>query len=224
MNTLLPAQVDRSQAFRYMGMHTAPDAAFLALADICEKQLLSAVSPACVHRVYALEHREEGILCTGSRLLLTGQDITSHLRGCSRAVLFCATLSLGADREIRRACADDVLKGMMTDAMASALTEQVCDLAEAEILKALPESYATWRFSPGYGDLPLDIQGDFLAAVNAEKRLGVCVSESGLLTPRKSVTAIIGLSDTPVSRGRRGCAICSMSRTCPYRAKGAHCK
>ena len=82
----------------------------------------------------------------------------------------------------------------------------------------------TWRFSPGYGDLPLETQGDFLRTVDAEKRLGVTLSPGGLCIPTKTVTAVIGLSDSPVSKGKRGCAICRMAKTCQFRKKGEHCQ
>jgi 5-methyltetrahydrofolate--homocysteine methyltransferase len=216
--------IDRAQAFRYAGMPTVPDGHLSTLADTCEKRLLSAISPRYCERVYPLSRTPEGILCTGTSLLLTGRDIAAHLAGCSCALLFCATLSQGADFAIRAAQAEDVTAGLLTDAMASAAVEHVCDMAEAEMLAKLPEFHATWRFSAGYGDLPLQIQGDFLAAVDAPRRVGVCVSESGLLVPRKSVTAIIGLSKEPVERHKKGCTSCNAAETCPYRAKGAHCK
>ncbi len=216
--------IDRAQAFRYAGMHGQPSAQLAALADVCEQQLLSAMHPRFIHRVYPLVFSENGIACKGSRLLLTGRDIAAHLKDCTHSILLCVTLSEGADRAIRMAQTQDVTAGLLTDAMASAAVEQLCDLAELQILETLPNFYATWRFSAGYGDLPLDIQEDFLAAVDAPRRIGVCVSESGLLIPRKSVTAIIGLSKQPVERHRKGCAACNLSVTCPYRAKGAHCK
>lgn len=213
--------VDRAQAFRYMGHHGEPDAHMQALAEICERRLLSVVSPRYTYRVYPVLRMPEGISCGG--LLLMGEDIRQHLEGCDRAVLLCATLSAGADTAIRTAQAQDVFAGMMTDAMASALTEQFCDAAEREILSQFPEEYPTWRFSPGYGDLPLETQADFLRIVDAERRLGVTLSPGGLCIPTKTVTAVIGLSGTPLSKGKRGCAVCSLSKTCPYRAKGVHC-
>lgn len=219
-----PTAVDLPQAFRYMGMHGEPDANMLETAKSCEKQLLSMIRPRYVHLVCPVTFAPEGIVCEGTTLVLKGRDIAAHLSGCDRAVLLCATLSAGADAAIRMASAQDVLCGMMTDAMASALTEQVCDAAEQEILHTLPCVYSTWRFSPGYGDLPLETQGEFLRAVNAEKWLGVTLSDSGLCIPTKTVTAVFGLSETPVSKGKRGCAACNMRETCPYRRKGGHCK
>ncbi len=216
--------IDRRQALRYAGMQGDADTNLSALMDKCEKRLLSDISPRYIYRVCELDFGKMGIACKGSRLLLTGADIAAHLAECTHAVLLCVTLSQGADRAVRMAQAEDVTAGLLTDAMASAAAEQVCDLAEAEILSRFPNFHATWRFSAGYGDLPLDIQGDFLDAVDAARRIGVCVSESGLLLPRKSVTAIIGLSEKPMERHRKGCAVCNLAKTCPYRAKGAHCK
>ena len=215
--------VDLPQAFRYMGMHAAPDETMLRLAKNCEKRLLASILPRYIHLVCQLRHTEQGVLCEGTTLLLTGADIAAHLAGCDRAAVLCATLSSGADAAIRQAGAFDVLAGMMTDAMASALTEQLCDAAEAEILAGLPGLHPTWRYSPGYGDLPLTVQGDLLRTVNAEKRLGVTLSDSGMLIPSKTVTAVIGLSSKPIPKGKRGCAVCNMNQTCPYRAKGVHC-
>lgn len=215
--------VDQAQAFRYMGLHGQPDANMLSLAEKIEKQLLAAVFPRFTYQVCPIAFTPAGVQCEGTALLLTGEDIRQHLDGCARAILLCATLSAGADTCIRVAGAQDVLGGMMCDAMASALTEQLCDAAEREILAQFPDEYPTWRFSPGYGDLPLETQGDFLRAVNAEKRLGVTLSAGGLCIPTKTVTAVIGLAAQPVPKGKRGCAVCNLSRTCPYRAKGVHC-
>lgn len=218
-----PQAVDLPQAFRFMGMRGEPDVRMWETARSCEQMLLAMVQPRYVYLVCPVTPAPEGISCAGTTLILRGKDIAAHLSGCSRAVLMCATLSAGADAAIRKASAQDVLRGMMTDALASALTEQVCDAAEREILDTLPGVYSTWRFSPGYGDLPLETQGDFLRAVNAEKRLGVTLSESGLCIPTKTVTAVFGLSGSPVSKGKRGCVICSMAEHCPYRKQGGHC-
>ena len=206
--------VDRKQAYRYMGLHSEPDEQMLKLAEDCEKKLLSAVKPRYCYKIFAKQNLNQ---------ILIGEDIQKHLENCNQVILFCATLSQSADICIRLAQTVDILSGMITDAMASALTEQFCDEVEKEILSQFPEKYSTWRFSPGYGDMPLTVQEDFLKAIQAEKRLGICVSEGGLLIPTKSVTAIIGLSDEPLSKSKKGCAICSLSKTCTYRKKGIHC-
>lgn len=206
--------VDREQAFRYMGFQGTPDRTFQELADQCEQKLLQAIRPKYTWKLFRKSDLE---------FLLMGQSIREHLKNCEQIILFCATLSQNTDVCIRLAQTSDVLAGMMTDTMASALTEQFCDLAEAEILRNFPDSHATFRFSPGYGDFPLSVQGDILTLLQAQKTTGICLTSTDLMIPRKSVTALIGLSDQPVETQRRGCTICNLSGKCPYRRKGVHC-
>ena len=85
------------------------------------------------------------------------------------------------------------------------------------------DNFMTWRFSPGYGDLPITLQREFVRVTDAEKRIGLTVNEGGILLPRKSVTAIIGLSKEPIPKQRRGCAYCNMNKTCQFRRGGTHC-
>ena len=77
----------------------------------------------------------------------------------------------------------------VVDGYASALVESLCDFAENEIFGDAPRCK---RFSPGYGDLPLDIQGELLSALSAENLLGITLTEKKMMIPAKSVTAIIG--------------------------------
>ena len=111
---------------------------------------------------------------------------------------------------------------LLYDALASAAIEQVCDAAAGELHRALPELYQTWRFSPGYGDFPLEVQPMLLAVLDAPKRIGLCATDSLLLTPTKSVTALIGLSETEPPKRLRGCATCSMRDRCAYRGSCAY--
>ena len=49
------------------------------------------------------------------------------------------------------------------------------------------------------------------------------MTESLLLNPVKSVTAVIGLSDRPQMARIRGCAYCQMRERCTLRKGGKHC-
>lgn len=124
---------------------------------------------------------------------------------------------------IRRLETEDMTKAVMTDFLASAAVEQVCDHVDELVKNELGMFNQTWRFSPGYGDLPIEIQRDFLAVLDAQKRIGLNATENNILTPRKSVTAVIGLSENEISKGRRGCASCNMRDVCQYRKRGEHC-
>ncbi len=193
-----------------------------ALADECESRLLKDCTPKYCWVAAQIDGRYP-ITLKGYRLILRGKDISDHLEGCFGVALLCATVGSGADDLLRRVQSEDMAKALVCDALASAAVEQVCDEAENEIRSRFPDKFTTWRFSPGYGDFPIDCQRDFLAAVNAQRAVGVCVSSGGLLTPTKSVTAVVGLSEEPIQAKRRGCLSCNMRDRCTFRKNGGHC-
>ena len=86
-------------------------------------------------------------------------------------------------------------RALALDCCASAAVEELCDQIELELQGKFPGCFFPYRFSPGYGDLPLEVQGELLHLLDAPRRVGLCANESSLLTPRKSVTAILGISE-----------------------------
>ena len=110
------------------------------------------------------------------------------------------------------------------DAAASVLIEQCADEAERQIRDGLPpDRYMTGRYSPGYGDLTIQIQGRLVDAVNAQRQIGLDVTSNGILTPRKSITALLGVADHPVKGHLAGCASCALREICKYRKEGKTC-
>ena len=59
--------------------------------------------------------------------------------------------------------------------------------------------------------------------LDASRKIGVTVTDRLILIPRKSVTAVIGISEKEIPQKRRGCSCCNMRKTCPYRKRGEHC-
>ena len=213
-------RINRAEALRYMGYNKDIDLTNIeGLLDSCEKELLSVIKPRYCCRIFDIEIKDS-VELKDCRFRLTGKDITEHLKDCNKAIIFAATLSADADRLINRYKVKDMTSALILDCMASAAIEQYCDMAEKEIGN---DRNMTWRFSPGYGDLPIGLQREFISSINAEKLIGLTVTDSNILIPRKSVTAVIGLSDREIPKGRRGCAICSMAESCQYRKRGEHC-
>lgn len=217
-------RIDQSEALRYMGYgNNRPDDKMQSILDECEQQLLKVINPKFVYKIFDIEHCENFVSVMSTTLSLKGRDICSHLKECSKCVLLAATISAGADRLIRLYEAQDMTKAVMTDCLASAAVEQVCNKVDSIVKSETEGLFQTWRFSPGYGDLPIEIQRDFLNVLDAQKRIGLNATENNILIPRKSVTAVIGLSEHEISRGRRGCACCNMREVCQYRKRGDHC-
>ncbi len=218
---LLP--IDKSEAFRYMGFKDSlPDESFILRTQRLEQELISKARPCFLWRTEELV-RKDGRLFAGG-IALEGRDIALHLEACSQAVILAATVSAEADRLIARSEAvNNITDAMILDALCSAAAEQVCNRAEKEISEALTGKYFTWRFSPGYGDFPLETQKAIAENMMLRKWLGITVTDSCLMIPRKSVTAVIGVSDTPIMRSKSGCVHCSLKDTCNFRRNGVHC-
>lgn len=216
--------INRAEAFRYMGMHGKIPENIVTLADECESRLIAAAAPK-FYWIYAdiADISEETVTLAGHKLVLRGKDISEHLNGCFGTALLCATLGDGVDKLLRTVQTEDMAKALTADALASAAVEQVCDIAENEIGERFADKFTTWRFSPGYGDFPLECQGDFLTAVNAMRTVGVCINGGGLLTPTKSVTAVIGISEEQIPQKRRGCGTCTIREKCNLRKNGERC-
>ena len=194
--------------------------AIMSLPTICsvsEDALRAAAPPRGVWKQLPL---------TALPLQNAGNDIARHLRGCDAMVLMAVTLGSGADTLMRRLELTDIALAAVVDAMASAVMEELCNALEAEIRTSVQAQghYLTGRFSPGYGDCPLTLQQPFAIALDTVRGLGMAVTPENLLTPRKSVTAILGVADHLVTGARAGCGHCLLREKCEYRKRGTTCE
>ena len=200
-----PAAIDTAQAARYFGARGTPDESTMALLEKCAVPLLAAATP----RAVWLEADVDALAEAG---ILRGGDVMKHLEGCPQALLLAVTLGPAVD-------------GVASDALGSALAEQAAEAAEAELrqLAAKEGKYLTGRFSPGYGDWDIAVQPLVANALDTVRRAGLCVTDTNLMTPRKSVTAILGVSDHPVKGKLAGCGHCVLRTRCEYRKRGKTC-
>ena len=210
------------EALRYLGAADASETLRRQVAG--EAETLSAqFRPRHVCKVCELDFQGEEIFLRGTAVVLKGGTALKMLAQCHRAALLACTLGARFDLALTAVQARDMARAVILDACGSALVEQGCDEAEKELSARFPGRYLTDRFSPGYGDLPLELQRDICAALDTPRRLGLHVTESLLLNPVKSVTAVIGLSDRPQMARIRGCAYCQMRERCTLRKGGKHC-
>ncbi|MBD5084109.1 MAG: methionine synthase [Clostridiales bacterium] len=216
-------KLDLSEPLRYLGVRGEPDPALYAEMSAVADKLTQAVEPRYIYRVFPLVLGEEGPTLEGTGLTLTGEMAHKMLADCSQAVLLACTLGAGFESMLRAEQARSMARAAMLDVCGSAWVEAGCDEAEQEISARFPGLYLTDRFSPGYGDLPLELQRDICALLDAQRRLGVQVTDSLLMNPTKSVTAVIGLSGHPQPARIRGCGFCSFRENCQYREEGKTC-
>ena len=212
------------EALRYLGAGgNAPESLRRNVADSMEA-LQNSIFPRYAYRFFPLRRDGELFYLQGASVVLRGRSVRMMLESCGGAVLLLCTLGAEFDRLLRATSARDMAKAAILDACGSAFVESGCEAAETELSERFPGRFLTDRFSPGYGDVPLSLQPDICAALDASRRLGVCVTESMALNPCKSVTAIIGLADRPQMSRIRGCAHCAMKRSCALRKSGADCR
>lgn len=217
------SQIDLDETLRYMGC--PPDRAKdsdRTLARRGAERLLPVIRPRWAWREFPLAFEAGGVRLAGGRLL-PGEDLKSHLSGCGRAAVFCATLGAGADGLIRRLERSDMALALAVDCAAAAAVEQVCDRIELELRGKFPGCFFPFRYSPGYGDLPLTVQNELLDLLDAPRRVGLTANENHILTPRKSVTAILGIAEREIERKKRSCLGCPAREGCQYRKSGGHC-
>ncbi len=211
------------ETLRYLGVHQADDAA-LRSAEEAVRQVKAWVRPRYVYRVFPAVRTDEAVLLPACGLALPGRLAREMLAECPLAVILLCTLGAEFDRRLLMAQARDMARAALLDACGSAYAEAGCGEAEKEIAGRFPSMYLTDRFSPGYGDLPLRLQPALLRAVDGERRLGVTAAPSCMLTPMKTVTAVIGLSSSPREARIRGCACCARRNGCAYRERGTTCE
>lgn len=213
-------EINKAEAARYMGVRGVPDNSIQELLDRYEPVVREKLKGAYVWRETEVTFAAEGVLLGGVSIPLVGNSIRGHLKDCSRAVIMAATVSAEADKLIRQTSVTDMTGALAVDCLCSAAIEQVCSRAEEEIFAEIQASFRTWRFSPGYGDLPIGVQKELLLSLNAQRRIGLTVTDSCLLLPTKSVTAIIGISDEEVTGRKNGCDACTMGERCQFRKTG----
>ena len=210
------------EALRYLGVKKA-EGDTLRAAEQAARDVRAICRPRYVYRLFSVARREDALAFPDGNVILPGQLARGMLADCGEAVALACTLGAQFDRELMKAQARDMARAVLLDACGSAFVEEGCDEAEKEIAARCPGLFLTDRFSPGYGDLPLDVQPALLRAVDGEKRLGVTVKDSCMLNPVKTVTAVIGLSSRPQPARIRGCAHCSLQSACAYRERGSTC-
>ena len=211
------ATVKRGEVLRYMGCKGEVPPEVLNLAEECLAMLGEVCEPRYVVREFHLKMPGDGVIETDC-FRTVSRNLEKNLKDCHKLLVFAATLGIGVDHLIRRYNRLDMSRTVALQAGAAAVLEEYCD----QVCRKLREDYERQgfylrpRFSPGYGDFPLDCQPQILHGLEAGKRVGITLTEGFLMMPTKSVTAVMGVGKTPVRCRVGGCEVCG-KRDCAYR-------
>ena len=169
-----------------------------------------------IYRIFEISELDTNELMIGT-LKVQSEKLYRNLHGCHAAVLFCATLGTSVDLLMKRYAVIDMAKATVLQACAAALLEEYCDNIQEQIAKGLSEGeYLRPRFSPGYGDFSILHQRDLLQLLDASKKIGLSMTDGYMLTPMKSITAVIGISHECTDCHMSECDACSKI-DCVYR-------
>lgn len=223
MRIELPETINREDWLRYLHGKGDPGERLAKQMDEAQKLLLEAAQPRGIYRVL---DRED--------VATEGISIEKHLEGCDRVAVLAVTIGSGIDGLIRRYEITDMPMAMILDAGASVLTEQAAEEAERVMIDEIRARrssqsggemavYFTPRFSPGYGDYPIKYQRDILNYVDAARKIGITLTPGNMMMPVKSITALVGIADHPVTGRLATCGECVLRGKCKLWQEGEHC-
>ncbi len=218
--------LDRKEVLRYLGYRGQEVTPELdARLDAAIASCLAIGRARASIAVYDVAGREElpdgtpQVTLADTALTLVGTSMQRHMRGARKVGVLAVTIGMGVERELKRLSLTDRLGQVLFDAAATTMVERAADAAEATLvgMAAREGLYTNFRFSPGYGDMPMQTQHVLLDALDA-RRLGITLSPTLLMTPTKSVTAVVGMFDAPQPSTHASCADCFCRAFCNLRA------
>lgn len=179
--------VPLTDALKYMGVKgDAPE--ITSLAEIMLPQLRSVSSPKACYAEYPVVRDGETVKI-GS-IVSNSIALRKNLSGCDRAVIFAATVGVGVDRLLSTYSRTEPSKAVIISALGSAMIESICDEVCCRFGKCIRP-----RFSPGYGGFDLSAQREIADILETEKRIGLYITDSMMMIPEKSVTAVVGICE-----------------------------
>ena len=211
---------DFKDVARYLGYRRAapPEADVSALMEKAAGEMQTVMSAQAVFEIYDLsvvECRDSGVskppyeptnqvvsirpsdystTVSFADVTLQSRDLGRNLSGCSQVALLAATIGPQVDALIRRHSSLDPVYASILQATGAMFIEELVELVNSEIKKiAAGQGLKTRpRYSPGYGDVPLQVQKDFFRLLPCT-RIGLTLMDTLIMAPEKSVTAFVGI-------------------------------
>ena len=211
-------QMREREIIRYLGYKKIqPDEKVMTMIHQCMEEVARTAQPRHIYRRSALTHLSVGHMQAGG-VELVSNSLERNLKNCDEVILFAATLGHEVDRLMQRYLMLNITKAAVLQSTAAEAIECYCDACQKQIEKEVAKEglFVRPRYSPGYGDLSLSVQPAFLQALNAQKTIGLFLSEGGVMQPEKSVTALMGLSTIRTGCVTEGCEACG-KKDCSFR-------
>lgn len=213
--------IDREEVLRYLEYKGQDiDNNLIEIIEECRNITKDRINPRYTFRVYSIKQKYKGIIeLEGTNLILESNDLYEILKDCNECILMAATLGINIEKDIKKYSCTELTKGIIIDSCATTAIEEVCDRVQNEIENNILKNgqYLTFRYSPGYGDLSIEKNTEILNILNGQKEIGLTITNSGIMIPRKLVIAIIGITDKKVEQDKTSCSTCKNKSKCKFK-------
>ena len=206
------------EAIRYLGYGKhAVDDKIMTLIESAFEELDKTVKYRIIYRIFELEVSDSERVKIG-KMDIKSKNLAKNMRGCNQAVMLGATLGIEVDFLMKRYSLTEMSRAVVLQACAAAMLEDYLDRWQFTLSEEMKDHgyYLRPRFSPGYGDFSIDYQEEILKMTDTARRIGLSMTDGNMLTPSKSVTAVIGISREKTACHMAGCEVCE-KRDCMYR-------
>lgn len=205
----------REQALKYLGYNNQIlDEQTHQLMEICLEEIMIKATPHFITQIYPLHHQP--LTIGGVDIPLPYEELEELFSGCQQVCIIGATLGIGVERHCALLSKIDMAKLVIFDAVASAYLEVQCD----EYEEKLGLGKRTFRYCPGYGSVPIELNRTLCRTLQMDKHIGLTVQPSHLLLPQKSMIGLIGIGEIGKEKSCQGCL---KYETCSLRKKEMPC-
>ena len=181
-------QVNKKEVLRYAGVKSEVD----SVNSIINECLIESKSKLFYKVCYVLVDVkiDEDIIDFGFSKVRS-KSLAKNLSSFNKAIIFSATIGVEIDRLIAKYNVVSPVKALIFQAIGAERIESLCNVFNKDIKGQYKEIAP--RFSAGYGDLNIEFQRDIFKLLDCHKKIGLTLNDSFIMSPSKSVTAIIGV-------------------------------
>ena len=192
VRSLVSPPLRRKEILRYAGVGKE-DGAVSSLLEECYEEIVDKLTYKVCYRTFPITDTADGLSL--GFMTVKSQTAKRALAGCHTLVLFAATLGGAIDRLIARYGVTAPSRALMLQAIGTERIEGLCDAFMSEMAEHMAKEGNTIRprISAGYGDLPLAAQKNIFSVLDCPRNIGLSLTDSLLMSPTKSVTALFGI-------------------------------
>jgi hypothetical protein len=229
----IPLTLTYQEVLPFLGMNKEPSPQEKELIEHYLIEIKQKAQPIGVWKTFPVKSWDpKKIILEGSPLLLEGNNTAQHFKTCNQITLLATTLGPKIDHLLANLSPQNPAHALIADGVASTAIESFTEQLDRYLSTQIRRKgyFPTARFSPGYGDWPLNWQKEFLISLDS-KKIGLATTPYFLLQPCKSVTAALGWSNIPLERSyaspsspkKHAKKPCRSAHTCRYCKLASSC-